>query len=152
MRPAETRLSCLGLLAILAFGVPNGAGFGLQSRAELLDEGHSRSELVQQMRACRNWFADAAARPSARDWASDAHYGRCREVIADALAQLDAHDRKAARVELAARRQLDAPERAAQRGQGLAARGQLDGRGQMAVRGVVRGPVLAAEEVAVPRP
>lgn len=151
MRPAETRLSCLGLLAILAFGVPNGAGgFGPQSRAELLDEGHSRSELVQQMRACRNWFADAAARPSARDWASDAHYGRCREVIADALAQLDAHDREA-HVELAARSQLDARERMPLRGRVLAARGQLDGRGQMAVRGAVRGPVLAAE-VAVPRP
>lgn len=94
MRPTETRCSCLALLAILACGEPvwsQGAQEPIAD-APVVDP---TQELLAQTRACRDWFSDTARRPQAQAWANDAQFRGCRQVIADALAHLDAREQGA---------------------------------------------------------
>ena len=96
MRAIETRFSCLGLLTLLAAGAPEapsvvfegggGRGDATESAAG------SSSELIARTRECRDWFALGAHHPGARDWANDAHFRGCRQVIAAAVAHLDARE------------------------------------------------------------
>lgn len=95
MRPSKTRLPLLGLLVVLAVGVPAGASDSwAAARAVGVAAQPTRAELLSQARACQVWFAEAA-RSSSRDWARDARFAGCREVIADLLAHLEARERAA---------------------------------------------------------
>lgn len=96
MRAIETRFSCLGLLTLLAAGAaeaPSVAVGGGGGRGDaIVRAAGSSSELIAQTRECRDWFARGAHHPGAHDWANDAHFRGCRQVIAAAVAHLDARD------------------------------------------------------------